>query len=175
MVSLLLLGSCIWGWDSDWSAWLSTYKWDGFTLWVPANWDILDDSSWVLPTPSSWTIALSASSTTVRDGFSNNLVVLEEETDVWTSSEEFSKVTHASSKEDYYYYNKKWEKTISFSDEGSSTLYIFEAKYNRNTPNLQFLQTGRICGDKTYLMTIAVWTLWDSGKYENILKTFECK
>jgi len=175
IVSLLVLGSCIWGWGSDWWAWLSTYKWDGFALWVPSNWDVLEASSWILPTPSSGEIVLAASSTTVRNGFSNNIIVLEEETDVWTSSEEFTKVTYTSSKDDYYYHNQKEEKSISFSDEWSSTLYIFEAKYNKNTPSLQFLQTGRICWDQTYLMTIAVWTLWNSGIYENILKTFECK
>jgi len=177
-LSLLLLASCFWGgnWSSwDWGAWLSWYKWDWFTVDIPASWEILNDSSWVLPSPSSGKIALAVSSPDVKSWFSNNLLVLEEATDVWTSSEEFSKVTHTSSKEDYYFYNRKWEKSISFSDESSSLLYVFEARYNKNTPNLQFLQTGRICGDKTYLITIAVGTLWNSAKYENILKTFECK
>ena len=177
LISAVLLSSCfgIGSESSNKSAWLSEYKWEWFNVDVPASWDIIDGQSGVLPLPSSWKIVLAASSTNVNNNFSNNFLILAEDTKVWVDSEEFSKVTHISSQEDYYYYNKTSEKNITFLDEMSSILYVFEARYNQNTPKIQFLQTGRLCGDKSYLLTIAVSSTWDSSKYEEILKTFECK
>lgn len=177
LCSALLLVSCFGIGSESWSesVWLSEYKWEWFVIDVPASWSVIDSDSKSLPSPSSWEISLAASSATLNNNFSNNILILSEDTDVWVDSEEFSKVTHTSSQEDYYYYDNISEKTIAFADEMTSILYIFAAKYNQNTPKIQFLQTGRLCGDKSYLMTIAVSSTWDLAKYEEILKTFECK
>jgi hypothetical protein len=55
-------------------------------------------------------------------------------------------------------------------------LYVFEAKYNMDTPKLKFLQTAHICsGTKAYFMTIALPTdIDDTSKYEYLLSTFNC-
>jgi len=56
-------------------------------------------------------------------------------------------------------------------------LYIFEAKYNYDTPKLKFLQTAHICNQTdAYFFTIALSPLVrDTSKYEAFLKTFKCK
>jgi hypothetical protein len=62
-------------------------------------------------------------------------------------------------------------------DEEKSIVYIFEAKYNIDTPKLKFLQTAHICNqDKAYFLTLAIpVTIKDISKYEYLLSTFACK
>ncbi len=175
LISLVLLASCFGGWSSENAAGLTWYKGETFTMDIPASWKILDSASDSLPSPSAGEIVLSVSSPDIKQGFANNLLILKEIVDANVSSEEFSKMTHLWAKGEYYFYDKTSEKTIDFSDELSSTLYVFEAKYNKNTPSLQFLQTAHVCGTDWYLLTIAVSSTWDSAKYEEILKTFQCK
>ena len=49
---------------------------------------------------------------------------------------------------DYLEYTKLDSKEIIIEDEEESLLYIFEAKYNMETPKLKFLQTARVCNRK---------------------------
>ncbi|MBT4632488.1 hypothetical protein HOB94_00425 [bacterium] len=62
-------------------------------------------------------------------------------------------------------------------DEELSIIYIFEAKYNLDTPKIKFLQTARVCNqNKAFFFTIALpTTIKDTTKYEYLLSTFECK
>jgi len=41
-------------------------------------------------------------------------------------------------------------------DSKKTKIYEFEAKYSENTPILKFLQTGIICDNKSFLITIAI-------------------
>jgi len=119
---------------------------------------------------------LAVSSPDARNGFSNNFVILKEVKDTNLNSKEFSQVTHTSSEDDYYSYDKTSSKILIFSDEEESMLYTFKAKYNKNTPTLHFLQTARICVDETYVLTIALHEdTTGLERYEGILKTFQCK
>jgi hypothetical protein len=64
-----------------------------------------------------------------------------------------------------------------FTDDEASVLYIFEAKYNQDTPSLKFLQTAYVCGqNKAFLLTIAVSkSVRDLSRYEQLLSSFNCK
>jgi hypothetical protein len=74
-------------------------------------------------------------------------------------------------------YQKLDSKEITFNDDEVSMLYVFEAKYNLDTPKLKFLQTAHICNqNKVFLLTIAVSkNIKDISKYEELLSTFACK
>jgi hypothetical protein len=74
-------------------------------------------------------------------------------------------------------YKKLESKNFSFTDKEESILYVFEAKYNLDTPKLKFLQTAHICNaNKAFLLTLAIPTnIKDLSKYEYLLSTFECK
>jgi hypothetical protein len=78
---------------------------------------------------------------------------------------------------DYLDYTKLESKEFKFIDEEASILYIFEAKYNLDTPKLKFLQTAHICNQKkAFFLTLALpTTVTDISKYEEFLKTFKCK
>ena len=67
-------------------------------------------------------------------------------------------------------------KSIDFLDSDTSNIYIFEAKYNIQTPKFKYLQVGKVCKDTGYLVTIALSTdIKDTSKYEEMIKTFQCK
>jgi len=78
---------------------------------------------------------------------------------------------------DYLNYRKLDSKDFTFNDSEESKLYIFEAKYNLNTPKLRFIQTAYICNQKdAYFFTVALSAqIRDTSKYEAFLKTFTCK
>jgi hypothetical protein len=78
---------------------------------------------------------------------------------------------------DYLDYTKIESRDITFLDEEVSTLYVFEARYNLDTPKLKFLQTAHICNsNKAYFFTLAIpTTVSDISKYEYLLTTFKCK
>ena len=63
-----------------------------------------------------------------------------------------------------------------FNDEEESLLYVFEAKYNYDSPVLKFLQTAYVCNQtKAYFITIALPTsVTDVSIYQELLKTFKC-
>jgi len=94
------------------------------------------------------------------------------------SSYDYSVLNNPSLKKDFSYFKIISEKDISFDNDKAITskMYIYEAKYSKQTPNLHFLQTAVVCGDTWYLITI--WLTKNNNsftKYENILKTFSCK
>jgi hypothetical protein len=64
-----------------------------------------------------------------------------------------------------------------FNDEEKSTAYIFEARYNIDTPKLKFFQTAHICNqNKAYFITLALPpSVKDLSKYEEFIATFQCK
>ena len=148
-----------------------------FDINIPSKWTLIDNSSKTLPTPKSWEIVLAWSSNETTSWFSNNILILSQDLYKPITSKDFSVVNNVWSTKDYVNYEKLDEKTIDFQDKDSSTLYIFEAKYNTQTPNLKFLQIWKVCSyKKWYLLTIAIsQDVKDTSKYEQVLNTFKCK
>ncbi|MFK7780420.1 MAG: hypothetical protein QM490_04795 [Candidatus Gracilibacteria bacterium] len=144
---------------------------------IPSNWDVIKDTENVLPTIKEGKIELAVASTNIVNGFSNNLLILSDELSTFTSSKDFSMLNNIGASADYLNYNKLSSKEFKFIDEELSILYIFEAKYNLDTPTLKFLQTAHICNqNKAFFLTLALPTsITDTSKYELFLSTFTCK
>lgn len=156
---------------------LTNYENNDFLISIPSNWNVLSWTSWVLPQPKNWEISLAISSSELKYGFSNNLLILKQDLQKVTNSSDFSILNNVWSTKEYLEYLKLEAKTMTFPDNDKSYLYIFEAKYNTKTPKLKFLQVWKVCDfRKWYLLTIALSTdIKDVKFYEEILKSFKCK
>lgn len=181
----LVLVSCG-GWDEpdSWSAqnngeqkkWLEVFSGEQFSIAVPAAWSTIEDTSVLLPKPHNGAIELASRSDDVQNGFSNNLLILSQPLSKSSSSKDFSLLNHVWVSREYSEYIELDSKQIEFSSKDSSQLYIFEAKYNIDTPKLKFIQTAAVCSKTWYLLTIALpVSVKDTTKYEQILSTFSCK
>jgi hypothetical protein len=104
-------------------------------------------------------------------------LVLSDTLNSFTTSKEFSILNSVWASRDYVDYQQLESKEIVFSDDETSVLYVFEAKYNQDTPSLKFLQTAYVCGqNKAFLLTIAISrSIKDISRYEQLLSSFDCK
>ncbi len=172
---LVFLASC--SSSSSSTSWLTSHDGEWFTLQVPATWVVIDSKSRTLPEPKQWKIVLAIASPEVKDGFSNNLVVLQNTLNYKTDSKTFSDLNNRGASTEYYSYKAITNSEVEFADGENSSIYTFEAQYNSSTPKLTFLQTGRVCdGNNSFFLTMALpMNITDTAKYEDILKTFECK
>jgi hypothetical protein len=174
---IFLTYSC---WDSTeviQTSWLFKTETENISIEIPTNWQVLEDTTNVLPKIKDWKIELAVTSDDIVNGFSNNLLILSDDLTMYTTSKEFSMLNNVWASSDYLDYTKLDSKEFKFTDEELSTLYIFEAKYNLDTPTLKFLQTAHICNqNKAYFLTLALPTsIKDTSKYEAFLATFKCK
>lgn len=171
-----LLASC--GASSTTStSWLVAYDGTWFTLQIPSNWVIIHSNSHTLPEPKQGKIVLAVTSPEVKEGFANNLVIIQSTLNYQTDSKTFSDLNNRWASTEYYSYKSLSSTEDTFSDGDTSTVYAFEAQYNSLAPKLTFFQTGRICkGNNSFFLTMALpMNITDTAKYEDILKTFACK
>ena len=146
----LLLASCG---KTDTSTISTTlFAGEGFSMSTPKTWIAVDKSA--LPTTQNGTIALALTSADIVSGYSNNMSILKERLTEAMTSKKYSVVNYALTTGEYKDFVKLEEKVITFGDKDESNLYVFEAKYNTNTPKQKFLQTAKVCGDTVYLITI---------------------
>jgi len=176
LVSVLLLVSC---WDNTVvdNVWLNNIdKWN-FSINIPSNWEIIENTQNILPKPNNWEIELAVASKVLKNWFKNNLLILSDELNTFTSSKDFSMLNNVWASKDYIDYTLLDTKKFIFTDLEESVLYIFEAKYNYDSPKLKFLQTAHICNQKKwYFFTIAIpVSIKDTSKYEALLQSFACK
>ena len=158
------------------SSGLELYKGEWYSISIPNNWKIMNEKNNILPEPSEGKIELSAQAPNPKWWFVNNLLVLSDNLKTFTDSSEYSMANNVWAKREYTDYLQLDNKSITFSDGTQSQLYIFEAKYNLETPKLKFLQTAYVCNpNKGYFLTIAVVpTIKNTDKYETLLSTFSC-
>ena len=175
---IFALTSCF-GWDNEsWTvSGLSTYNYELFSIDVPSSWEVIKDKEKILPKPKSWDISMAVTSKKLTDGFAHNLLILSSNLKNATSSRDFSILNNIWAQKDYLNYRKIDSKEFTFSSWEKSMIYIFEAKYNIDTPKLKFLQTAYVCDDtKAHFFTVALSSqVRDTSKYEAFLKTFTCK
>lgn len=175
--SALLLASC--GSSTSDAGSTTSHEGDGFTMNVPSSWIAKEKKD--VPTPKNGSVVLAMTSSDISSGFANNLLVLKDklspaENGEKMTSKRYSIVNQALTTGKYDEYLKLDEKEVTFADADVSNLYVFEAKYNRDTPKKRFIQTAKVCGEDVYLVTIA--TELNSGttsKYEALAKSFACK
>lgn len=172
--------------ESDWSSdastqnswgWLKKYPWNDFSMNIPAAWNVVTDDDGTVPTPKNWSVELAVTSAETTSGFANNLIVLSQDLDSYTTSKEYSIVNNVWAENEYLNYIKLSGNEFEFSDGEDSMMYIFEAKYSAETPVLKFLQTAYVCNtNKAFFLTLALPTsLKDTTKYEELLWSFTCK
>ena len=144
---------------------------------IPSNWNVIENVDEILPKPKDAHIELAVTSQNIESGFANNLLILSDDLKTFVSSKDYSMLNNVWASSDYIDYNKLSSKDFTFLDEEVSTLYVFEARYNLDTPKLKFLQTAHICNqNKWFFLTIAIpTTISDTSKYEYLLSTFACK
>ena len=158
-------------------SWLIKTETQHISIDIPSNWKVMKDFENILPKPKDSSIELAVTSENSVNGFSNNLLILSDDLTSFISSKDFSILNNIWAETDYLDYKKIESKTFKFLDEEESMIYIFEAKYNLDTPKLKFLQTAHICNqNKAFFFTIAIpKSVSDTSKYEYLLSTFSCK
>jgi len=171
-----LLFSC-WSSDTTTTSWLVKQETQNISIEVPSNWEVITDKENILPKAKDWEIELAVSSKTVVNWFANNMLILSADLAKYTTSSDFAMLNNIWAQTDYIDYTSIESKEFTFADEEKTMLYIFEAKYNLDTPKLKFLQTAHICNqNKAYYVTIALPTsVTDTSKYEEFLATLACK
>jgi len=167
--SLLLLTSC--GTTTDSSLATTPFAGEGFSIDVPSAWVKVEKEA--LPIPKEGTIVLALTSVEIASGFANNMTVLKEKLSEAITSKKYSIVNYALTT-NYIDFQKLSEKTITFPDNEEANLYVFEAKYNTDTPKQEFIQTAKICGDTIYLITFGLALRTPTTGHENLIKTFTC-
>lgn len=156
---------------------LRHYPGKDFSIKIPASWNIITDNKEKVPTPNNWVLELAITSSETKNGFANNLIILSQDLEKFTTSKNYSIINNVWAENEYYNYFRKEAKEFVFSDWEKSMLYIFEAKYSVKTPVLQFLQTAYVCENKkAFLITLALsLDIKDVSKYEKMIATFKCK
>lgn len=175
VISLFILFSC--GSTATENKSLTTYNWNWFSLDIPVSWVAIDNSWSTLPAPKEGNLELVVSSKEQKDGFINNLLVLSKELETDSTSYDFMVKNNPKNYKWYAEYAEIEAKDFTFSDGEKTKLYVFDAKYNKDNSKLKFLQTARVCdGKKSFFLTMGLsLNITDTAKYEEILKTFECK
>ena len=178
---LLLLSSCWWDESQtlisqDLDSGLELFVESDFSIAIPRSWTNIADTSWLLPNPHTGKIELAARSDETLAGLANNILVLSDTLRAGVWAEDFLTFNEQNLSQYYYRYTLLDKKQIEYSDTVGWTLLRFEAKYNKSTPNIQFLQATRVCpNNKAYTITIALPSVErESEKYQDIIQTFSC-
>lgn len=147
-----------------------------FTLSLPEKWKVIDDFS-KLPVPRAGDISFIANAGEVKYGFTNNIIIVSQDLSKPVTSNDYSLLNNVWGSKDYFNYTKLSSQKITFSDKDTTTAYVFEAKYNVDTPVLKYIQFGKVCHQKkAYLITLAVsQDTKDVEPYIEFAKTFACK
>ncbi len=156
---------------------LRYFPWSDFSMKIPAAWNIITNDKNSVPSPKNGKLELAITSSQTKGGFANNLIILSQKLDSFTTSKEYSLINNVWAQNEYLNYSKISWKDFIFNDWEKSKVYVFKAKYAATTPELTFIQTAHICGQKkAFFLTIALSTdIKDTSKYEKMLSSFTCK
>lgn len=168
--------SC-WSEETNTQTWLIKQETQNISIDIPSNWEVISDKENILPKAKDGEIELAVTSKNAVNWFANNMLILSDDLQKYVSSKEFAMLNNIWAQTDYLDYTSIESKDFKFSDWEASMLYVFEAKYNIDTPKLKFMQTAHICNqNKAYYITIALPTsVTDTAKYEEFLASMACK
>ncbi len=177
LIFVFLLVSCWWEEVLIEESGFKTFENSDFVMDIPKVWEVIEDEENILPKAREWEIELAVTSTNFNTGFANNMLILSTELDKLTTPKDFSMLNNIWASSDYVDYKILDTKDITFADWSDSVLYTFEAKYNKDTPRLKFLQTANICNtNKAFFITLALnLSVENTTRYEEFLTSFECK
>ncbi len=91
------------------------------------------------------------------------------------TSKKYSELNQLQTSKNYLEYTKLEDKDITFTDDEMSRVYVFEARYNENSPRMKFIQTARVCGTDVYLLHFSLSLDKDAALYLPLLQSFVCK
>lgn len=151
-----------------------TYETEQFSVLLPSTWTssgTIDN----LPIPAHGSVVMAAISPTTKYNFSNNFIILEDNLLAPASSESYSVTNNQQTVKKYIEYTPVSNEAIIFSDDDHSRVYVFDAKYNSNTPRMRFIQTAKACGTTVYLLHISISLDRNASDYIPLMKTFACK
>lgn len=169
----LWLSSCFWGESIDETG-LDRHSEEWFSLLVPESWKKINTED--LPSPQSGEIVFALASPEERQWYINNIVVLRSENTKQESSQSLMKNNASFLSWELEDFQNISEENIIFSDDSSWILLVFSGKYNKQTPELVYLQTARKCNDMSYFITLSLAEKFDNyDRYAYLLKSFECK
>lgn len=171
---VLILSSCFGSGNSVDETGLSRQDLWTFSILTPDSWSSMDIAD--LPEPKAGEIVYGVSSVEQRQWYLNNIIILKSENTKGESSASLMKNNANflnSSLDDFTIIS---EENMLFQDEESWILLTFSGKYNRNTPQVTYLQTARSCSDASYFITLSLAEKLDNyDRYAYLLKSFKCK
>lgn len=168
---LTIVSSC---WTSTSDTATKTFEWTWFNINIPSSWINVESKD--IPNPQNGKIELALTSSEISTWFANNMVILSEELKEVTDSKWYAITNYLRTTWSVLEFIKLNETNFNFIDKDEGKMYTFEAKYNTETPKRKFIQTAKVCDKKAYLITIGIsLDITDVSKYENLLKSFECK
>jgi len=156
---------------------LRNYPWADFSIKIPAAWNVITDKKDIVPNPNNGVLELAITSSETKNGFANNLIILSQKLEKFTTSKDYSITNNVWAENEYLNYFKHSWKEFEFEDWEKSMIYVFDAKYSAETPTIKFIQTAYVCTNKkAFFITTAVpLETKDTSKYEKMLATFKCK
>lgn len=149
-----------------------TFENDQISMLVPKTWSGKTES---LPSLRAGSVIAAFISGDVRQGFANNLLIISDDLMNVMTSKRYSEFNNLQTKKNYYEYSSLKEEDMTFSDNETTRVYVFEARYNETTPKMKFIQTARVCGRKVYLLHFTLSPEKKSENYISLMKTFTCK
>ena len=168
----LTLSWCFWNSDQSQSGLILQDRGD-FSILMPENWSEITAAD--IPTPKSGEVALAYSSSSERQWYLNNVIILKTPSTPGESQASLMKSSLRSLQTTTVNFSLIEEKTVAFADEQSGSILTYRAKYNDATPEVIYIQTARVCGENNYHLTLSLAEQLDSyDRYEYILQTFRC-
>lgn len=149
------------------------YQTDAISMSVPKTWAQTQTGS--LPSPHHGVIVTAYTSPEVKYGFANNLLIMQDTLTNIVTSVKYSELNHLQTTKNYLEYTKLQELPLTFADDETSKVYVFEAKYNQTTPRMKFIQTARVCGTSVYILHFSLSLEKSPANYIDLMKTFICK
>ncbi|MDQ7008732.1 MAG: hypothetical protein Q9M94_00390 [Candidatus Gracilibacteria bacterium] len=148
-----------------------------FSIQIPVAWNLITTNDDIIPSPNNGILELAVTSSETKNGFANNLIILSQDLETFTTSKNYVITNNVGAENEYLNYFKKSSKDFIFTDGEKSLIYNFEAKYSEETPILQFLQTAYVCKTKkAFFITLALpLDITDISKYEKMITSFKCK
>lgn len=172
-LSLIFLASCsnsdkIFDWENA-----TEFSWSGFSVKIPESWTSTGSQN--LPSINNGSVVFSAISNEKKNNFSNNFLIISEKLEHIWSSIQYSEINNRSTSKKYSEYSLVKTENFIFPDSDDGKYYIFDARYNSNTPKLRFIQTAKMCGTTVFLLNSTISLDSDFSKIINIFKTFKCQ
>ena len=145
-----------------------------FRINIPNNWNPVNPGD--IPTPRQWELAFASTSVNERNGYFNNIVVIQDINRLNENSLALMNNTLNTIKNTMLQFQLIMDKEIIFTDKTEGKVIVFQWKYSAQTPILNYIQTSKNCWDISYFLTIS--TAWEIEGYERyfpILESFTCK